>query len=162
MLRYETLFLTVPEITVDEASTIESQLEKAVADSNGSVISYERWGKYNLAYPVRSYDYGIYFLMRFEVSEENKSKVLKEIQNTFAVKQSDLVMREITVRIPVGKSLDYNRPESLEEVPTRDVDTFLKENKMSGLLNKSASQGAAHEADLDLDEDLMVEDETEE
>lgn len=138
MIRYETLFLAVPEITADEANAIESQLEKAVQQAQGTVLSYERWGKYKLAYPVRIYDYGVYFLMRFEVSPEQKGQALDAIQTFFTVKQSEIVMRHTTVRLKT-ESLEYQRGESLEEAPTHSVDNFLKENKMTGLLNKSGS-----------------------
>lgn len=151
MKRYETLFLAGPEITADEANTIESQLDEIVTNAKGKVISYERWGKYFLAYPIKKYEYGVYFLMRFEVSDENKSELLTTIRNLFVVKYSDLILRNTIVYIPEHKTLEYNRPESLEEIPTRDVDTFLKENKMTGLLGK----GSAHqENDLDQKEEL--------
>lgn len=138
MIRYETLFLAVPQITADEANAIESQLEKAVQNSKGKVISYDRWGKFRLAYPVRKYDYGIYFLMRFEISDEKKAEILDSIKNLFTVKQSDIVMRNAIVRLKPDQSLEYQRGESLEEVPSHSVDSFLKENKMTGLLNKSS------------------------
>ncbi len=38
-------------------------------------------------------------------------------------------MRNIIVRLDPLASLEYKRPESLEETPTKDIDTFLKESK---------------------------------
>ena len=35
MIRYETLILAVPEITSDEATAFEKQLDKAVSDAKG-------------------------------------------------------------------------------------------------------------------------------
>lgn len=139
MQKYEILFLTVPEITQDESETIEKKFDGLVSEEKGSVISYERWGKFELAYPVRKYDYGIYFLTRFEVSDDLKEKLIKKLHDFFQVKQGDLVMRYIIVHLDPNKSLEYKRPESLEEGPARDVDEFLKENKMTGLLNTSTS-----------------------
>ena len=55
-------------------------------------------------------------------------------------------MRNVVVKLDPTASLEYTRPESLEEVPTRDVDTFLKENKMTGLLNKSHAGHVSDEA----------------
>lgn len=136
MFRYETLFLTVPEITTDEASSIEKQLDQLVQAAKGNVISFERWGKYKLAYPVRKYEYGVYFLIRFEVPEEGKGKLLESIKSLFLIKIFDLVMRFTTQKLSQEGSIEYKRPESLEEAPARDVDTFLRENKMTGLMNK--------------------------
>ena len=127
--RYELLFLTVPEITSDESNMLEKQFDKAVTDGKGSLLSYERWGKYKLAYPIRRYDYGIYYLMRFEVNDEKKAQILDVLKTFFGVKYVDLIMRHMVVSLDPQGSLDYKRPESLEEVPTKDIDTFLKESK---------------------------------
>jgi len=137
MHRYEVLLLTIPEITADEASSLESHLAKVVSDLKGSVLSFDRWGKYFLAYPVRKNDYGIYFLMRFECDVENCKTILDALKTTCAVKYSELIMRHIIVKLDAHAPLEYQRPESLEETPSRDVDSFLKENKMTGLMASS-------------------------
>ncbi len=133
MLRYETLMLAVPEITADEAKNIEQRLEKTVQENKGQVLSFERWGKYKLAYPIRNNDYGVYFLMRFESDKEHVKELLAQLNEIFGVKQADLIMRNILVQLEEGDSLEYKRPESLEEAPSKDVDTFLRDNQMSGL-----------------------------
>ncbi len=153
MLRYETLFLTVPEITADESAELESQFDKLVSDAKGNVISFERWGKYQLAYPIRKYDYGVYFLARFEVDEEHKTALLEAIRILFAVRYVDLAMRHVIMRLDSQGSLEYKRPESLEEVPTRDVDTFLKENKMTGLLSKSSGSRQSEEMEQEFEQE---------
>ncbi len=130
MARYEILFLTVPEITADEASNVEKQVDKLVADSNAKLISYDRWGKYRLAYQVRKYDYGIYYLVRFDTEgAPDKDALLKELKTLFQVRLVDIVMRHTIVALDPRASLDYKRPESLEEVPTKEMDNFLKESK---------------------------------
>lgn len=152
MVRYETLFLAVPEITKDEAALIEKQLDQKVKAAKGATISFERWGKYKLAYPVRDNDYGVYFLSRFEVSEDKSGELVKELRDLFKLKFTDVVMRDIVSRL-TSESLAYVKPESLEEIPTRDVDSFLRENKMEGLLSSVSSK------DEDMDEDIDEEDE---
>lgn len=158
--RYETLFLTVPEITQDESKTIEKQLYALISVSNGSIISFEKWGKYKLAYPVRKYDYGVYFLMRFEIEDDLKrGNLINSIRDFFNVKHTELVMRHVIVRLNPKASLAYKKPDSLEEVPTIDVDEFLKENKMTGLLSSSVSHPIdkskeLEEDDIDVDEEV--------
>jgi small subunit ribosomal protein S6 len=131
--RYEALLLTVPEITADEAKSLESQLDSIIKTNKGSVISFERWGKYRLAYPVRKNDYGVYFLMRFDLNPEGMA-ALQDMRSLFAVKLHDLVMRDMVTNLDPNQPLTYQRPPSLEDAPTRDVNTFLKENKMEGLM----------------------------
>ncbi len=136
MMRYETLFLTVPEFTNDEFSALESSINKTIQDSKGMLVSCERWGKYRLAYPVRKNEYGIYGLIRFEADTESKHAVLEAVKTLLTIKHGDSIMRCMTVNLDAQKSLAYERPESLEEAPVRDVDSFLKENRMEGLRHK--------------------------
>ena len=126
--RYESLYIAVPEITQDESTSVENQLTKAVKDAKGAIISFERWGKYHLTYPIRKNEYGVYYLLRFEVDDERKAKVLDELKALFGVKLHDLVMRNVMVRLHPEGSLEYSRPESLEEAP-KDIDNIMKESK---------------------------------
>jgi ribosomal protein S6 len=147
MLRYESLFLTVPEITSDEASSLEKTLSKAVSDFKGSVVSFEKWGKYHLAYPIRRYDYGVYYLMRFEVHDDKKDDVLSELRKLFGVKYGDLIMRSVIMSLPLKRSLDYKRPESLEEAPSKEIDTIMKESK--SILRRDRDSGEFQDERLD-------------
>lgn len=120
MVRYETLILTVPHITAEESSAIQASIEKAVQDAQGNVLSFERWGKYRLSYPLNGVDYGVYFLVRFEVADDAKEGVLETIKTLCAVKYNELIMRFMMTRLAKQGSLAYQRPESLEEAPARE------------------------------------------
>ncbi len=143
MVRYETLVLTVPEITGDEAKQIEKELAQLVEKTKDALISFDRWGKYRLAYPVEKNEYGVYFLARFET--ENACALAKEVANLCKVKLNTVVMRDMTSRLADDASLAYQKPPSLEDAPTRDVRTFLRENKMEGLISTVDSPKKAAE-----------------
>lgn len=148
MLRYEVLFLTVPEITGDEASSVEKFFSASAREAKGSMLSFERWGKYRLAYPVQKNDYGVYFLARFEVEREQRDGLLQNVKNAFLFKFNNLVMKNMVGRLDEKASLEYSRPESLEDNP-HDVDSFLKKNDMTGLLNKKeAASTSAPKAEV--------------
>ena len=124
--RYEALMLTVPEITADEAKTIEQQFDRLIADKKGSMLSFEKWGKYRLAYPVKKNEYGIYFLARFE---SQQPELVNEIKNLLDVKLHEVIMRSILTNLDADGSLVYQRPQSLEEAPAREVGSFMKEGR---------------------------------
>jgi ribosomal protein S6 len=152
--RYETLYIAVPEITKDEAGSVEKELTKAVKDAKGGVISFERWGKFNLAYPVRNNEYGVYYLMRFEVDNEKKGEILQALKNLYRVRFNDLVMRNIIVHLPSEGSLEYKRPESLEEAPSKDIDVIMKESKSLLKTNNSSHEnGESFESDFEMAEE---------
>lgn len=138
MTKYEYLMLANPGITGDETSGLEKNFERLVKQFKGTLVSFDRWGKCRLAYPVKHQDYGVYYMARFEMDEPQE--FLKEIKLLLDVKYNDLVMRTATVRIAPKKSYTDFRPESVEDIPTRNVDQFLRENKMEGLI-KDAPAG---------------------
>ena len=107
MRRYELLILTIPEITQDEAEKLRGQVSKIIAQAEGNVISWDRWGKYLLAYPVNDYEYGVYFLTRFEVPNEKPAQVIEEIRHTFRVRFTHVVMRYMFEALSPDASLDY-------------------------------------------------------
>lgn len=130
MSRYEILFLTVPEITQDETSAIELQIQKVIKEHTGSLVSFERWGKMLLAYPIRHHDYGVYFLFRFEVAEAGAKALIDALQTYLMVKLNETVMRNLVNRLDMKASLMYQRPDSLEEMPGRTTDALMKEHKI--------------------------------
>jgi len=126
MFRYEMLILASPEITKDEESTLEKQIDKLIDKAKGSIVEFDRWGKYRLAYPVRNNEYGVYFLMRFNI--EDKS-VLKDINKMFYVKFNAIVMRNMSTRLDPDQPLEYKRPPSLEDTPKKPI-AFLDDKEM--------------------------------
>ena len=144
MIRYETLILTVPTITQDEARTVETQFDRVVKENKGSMISFEKWGKYRLAYPVNKNDYGVYFLARFET--EKTSAIVNEVKTLMAVKLEDLVMRGMVTALEPKQSLEYQRPQSLEEAPAREMGGFMGDRR--------DAQSFAPEVEDEMDEEV--------
>ena len=118
MQKYEALLLTIPEITGDEAKSLETQLDKIIKAGSGSTISFDRWGKYKLAYDINKSEYGVYFLMRFEAPK--KTALINDLKTYLSVKLHNLVMRDMVSCIDPKNPLTYQRPRSLEEAPTRE------------------------------------------
>ena len=59
MNRYETLLLIRPDVTGDEFSSLESAVERILSESGAKLVSFDRWGKYKLMYPVRKNNAGV-------------------------------------------------------------------------------------------------------
>lgn len=130
MYRYEALMLTVPEITADETKAIEQEFDRLVADKKGSMLSFERWGKYRLSYSIKKNDYGVYFLARFEAAQP---ELVDSIKTFLDVKMHEVVMRSMISALDENGSLVYQRPQSLEEAPAREVGSFMKDNKADSM-----------------------------
>ena len=158
MVRYETLLLANPSITQDEVKSIETSLTKVVQSKDASIISFEKWGKYRLAYSVQGSngmnDYGVYILVRFEAKVAS-GNLPKEITNLCKVKLSKDIMREMTIRMDKNSSLHYQKPPSLEDTPSTagagNVESFLRKSNMEGLIS-SANEDSQAEVDTKKDD----------
>lgn len=141
MIRYETLMLTRTEITNDELTMLEKNIEKIVNSASGVINRFDKWGKYRLAYPVEKNDYGIYILVRYNVPAEKIASMTKELAQFFRIACSEIVMRHVNVRLDQNASEHYKKPESIETAGTGSVDFFLRQHKSDdmngpdGLLN---------------------------
>jgi ribosomal protein S6 len=140
MMLYETLILSVPEITNDETKQLEKQLDTILQKNKSAKVSFERWGKYKLAQPVNKNNYGVYFLARFEVEQANMENLLTEMSEYLTLKAANVVMRFMNTVLDPKKGLNYAKPNPLDE-SARDLDKFLKDNKMDGLIaNKTTGK----------------------
>ena len=133
MLRqYEALLLTVPEITGDEVKHLENQIDKVIKSGTGSIVSFERWGKYRLAYDINKNDYGVFFLTRFELPESKNA--INDLKTLLKVKFNNVIMRDMISVLDPKRPLTYQRPRSLEEAPAREAE-FPKDNKMNSFFS---------------------------
>lgn len=146
MIRYETLLLARTEITNEEISLIEKSFETIINGAGGKINAVDRWGKYRLSYPIKKQEYGIYYLIRFDVPADKVSQVTKEIQEFFRIKCSEFVLRNVIVRLDDNAPTMYKRPEPVDSPYANGggVDSFIKENKLDSF---SSRRGAAQESD---------------
>lgn len=148
MFRYEVLMLAVPDITKDELATIESHIEKLVQQAKGSMISFDRWGKYRLAYPIEKNEYGVYCLARFDTPI--KDELLAEVRMLLGVKFEGSIMRYVITKLDPNAPLAYQRPLSLEEAPAKSAGSFLKEKGLMG--DDLGRKGRDMEEAMDIEE----------
>jgi len=138
--KYEALLLTIPEITGDEAKSLETQLDNVIKVGGGSTISFERWGKFKLAFDVNKSEYGVYYLVRFEAPK--KTTLISDMKTYFKVKLSNIVKRDMISCLDPKRPLTYQRPRSLEEAPARE-EGFSRDRSGSSYFS------ASDKADLD-------------
>ena len=136
VVNYETLMLASTEITNDELVMLERYFDKLLADYKGKLVVFDRWGKYRLAYPVNKNSYGVYILSRYTIPSEQIDKIFKELNSFFKIKCNEIISRHLTVKLGSEISLTYQKPDSIDGGrEPGNLDSFLKENKMEGLLD---------------------------
>ncbi len=157
--RYELLMLAVPEITQDELADLEKQIVDLIKERKGTLLSFERWCKLQLADPVRKHEYGVYILMRFEVP--HAQGLNEEIRSFLRIKFDTIIMRNLLSALE-GDSLEYKRPRSLEEAPVSENGSLLKSKRVEGLISAVDSQRTRKDGVLAAPPELeaMAEDES--
>lgn len=147
MLRYETLILAHPEITEDEVTQLERYFNAHLSDLKGQVDTFDQWGKMRLSFPVKKNDYGSYILVRFQSAPEFTSSFMKELDTFFRIKCNDFVLRHVTVKLDADAPATYLKPEAQDAVRSGSVESFLKDNKMDGLLSSVSTDESEDELD---------------
>ncbi|MEA3471041.1 MAG: 30S ribosomal protein S6 [Thermodesulfobacteriota bacterium] len=104
MRRYETIFITLAELSADETEELIERYRSIVTFLEGSMIKIEKWGKRKLAYPIEKRKEGFYVLFDFG----GESKVVSEVERNFKI--DDKVIRFQTVKIA-----DSISPEEIEK-----------------------------------------------
>ncbi|NDD53164.1 30S ribosomal protein S6 [bacterium] len=135
MLRYETLLLGKTEMTEDDIAMLERSFDKIVSAAQGKLSSFDRWGKYRLAFPVEKNVQGVYMLVRYQIPTSSAATLLKEINTFLKIKCNELVMRHVSVRLKANAPATYNKPEAMDVVRSGSVDAFIKDNKIDSLLS---------------------------
>ncbi len=149
MLRYETLLLARTEITDDDITMIERQLDKIVSDLKGKLDLFDKWGKYKLAYPIKKNTHGIFILARYQVPTEQAAKALQEFDLFLKIKCNETVLRHANVRLKKDTPLTYLKPEPMDiSRPGGSLDNFFKESKIENLLSSvDAAQTSNNNSD---------------
>lgn len=65
MRKYETFFITDPDLADEVNTVIDDKFKTVVTSNGGSVLNYVPWGKKKLAYTVKKRNRGHYILMEY-------------------------------------------------------------------------------------------------
>lgn len=161
MKGYETFMLVKTEITDDEVGNLERQLDKIVTEFGGKMVLFDKWGKYKLAFPVQKNLYGIYILVRYQVPEKVLKAFFKELDSLFRIKYNELVMRHVTTALKGQVSSVYKRPEAIgSHGGTSNLDSFIKENKMKGLIDTPVEKATESYGEYEGEEEIDLSEST--
>ena len=110
MRRYETIFITRPDLTDEDHSVLQEKLKSITTTLKGDLIKLEDWGLRKLNYEIRKNSRGHYFLLDY-LSEPD---LVKELERNLRL--NDQVLKFQTVKISNQVSTDAAR--ALKEAAT--------------------------------------------
>lgn len=157
MFYYEMLVLLRPEVSQELFDEIKARITSCIEEQGGVLKTYDRWGKYLLAYEVQKCSYGVYTLVRFGVEKEFSNILLEKLKNLCQIKFNTNIMRHVFVSLGNKYNEEYCRPDSLEDAPRRDKSFDEKwsfSRKSENNLNNTFGET---NVDLDvLEEDIVL------
>ena len=87
MRNYEIMFIVRPTLSEDEIKKVSNNFAKVIKDNGGKVTETKEMGQRELAYEIKDFKSGYYFV--FEV-EANDDKAIKEFDR-LALINNDIV-----------------------------------------------------------------------
>lgn len=93
MRRYETIFITHPDLTEEELSELKEKINSILTQFKGDSIKLDDWGIKKLTFEVRKNTRGRYFLLDYAAGKD----LIRELERNLRL--NDRVLRFQTVRI---------------------------------------------------------------
>jgi small subunit ribosomal protein S6 len=91
--RYETIFITLPELSEEELSEVREKINSILISYKGDLIKWEDWGVKKLTYEIRKNSRGRFFLMDYIAGKE----MIRELERNLRL--NDRVLRFQTIKI---------------------------------------------------------------
>lgn len=90
---YELMYIADPEVDNDVIGQLNTEIEKLVETEGGKIVSSEDMGRRRLAYRIKKFTEGYYYL--FEI--DGSGREIAELERRLRV--NDKVFRYLTVRV---------------------------------------------------------------
>jgi small subunit ribosomal protein S6 len=89
---YELVFVVRPDVADEDLEVIKDRTTRIIEEREGKMLDVEDWGKRRLAYDIRKYSKGHYFLFRYLGGTD----AVNEIERTFRI--DDSVLRFLHIK----------------------------------------------------------------
>ncbi|MCZ6600231.1 MAG: 30S ribosomal protein S6, partial [Acidobacteria bacterium] len=98
MRRYETIFITDPELPDEDVTGLVDGLNAAITEGQGEPVKTEDWGRKKLAYAVRKHAEGRYVRLEYESTD---GALIEEVERR--LRMTEPVLKFMTIRIDNDK-----------------------------------------------------------
>ncbi len=92
MRKYEIMFIVRPTLSEDEIKKVAKNFETVLTSNDATVTNFKDMGQKELAYEIKNFKNGYYFLINVET---NSDKAIKEFDR-LALISNDIVRHLIT------------------------------------------------------------------
>jgi len=93
LTNYELIIILKPDLANEKLDAVVENIKKLISSKGGVVADIQKWGKRRLAYPVKHFGEGIYFLLKLQA----KASQNRELETNLKI--SEDVLRHLIVKI---------------------------------------------------------------
>src|SRR5580658_7849176 len=94
--KYDIIYILDPNATVEEGTAVSSKVEQIVADSKGTILKKDDWGKRRLAYSVKKNREGHYVFFHVTVTTDTVAEITRNLRLLEKVIKFSVVKDEIS------------------------------------------------------------------
>lgn len=119
MSRYELMFVISPKVKEADMRPAADQVQKMVTTGGGKIVEELDWGKKKLAYPIKNYRHGFYYVLFFDSEPE----VIQKLGNN--LKQNDDLLRYLLIKLdaPAVRAIAAQKKRALEHPAEAEAET---------------------------------------
>ena len=136
MRRYETIFISDPDLSETERGQLCEKTKKLIPDYNGMLVVFDEWGTKKLAYDIKKKNRGYYVLINYG----GDGDLVDEMERSFRI--DDRVLKFMT--IVLDKEAD---PEAIQmEIDKAKEAASAKQAEIEAAKQKEAAASAETES----------------
>jgi small subunit ribosomal protein S6 len=143
MRRYETFFITDPDISEEERGQLFEKTKDLISQQKGFLVMFDDWGIKKLAYEIKKKNRGHYIRLDYG----GDGTLVAEMERSFRI--DDRVMKFMTILLEESVNLDDLK----EEQASASEEKTAEEN----VVEEKADDSAAVEAEAEESEETTTE-----
>lgn len=92
MRSYEMVVILNPDLAPEGIEAVQNRISEIIGNTGGELLGFDMWGKRRMAYEIKDFREGIYFLTNFNGTGDT----VKELDRVLKI--TDTVVRHMIVR----------------------------------------------------------------
>ena len=100
---YELLYLISNQYTEDEIKPLAEKVNDIIKGRGGKITLFEEWGKKRLAYSIKSFYYGYYNLVEFDLEGSKLTEVNRALEMMNEILRHQIVAKKVKTATEIEK-----------------------------------------------------------
>lgn len=145
---YELLYLISNKYSENEVKPIVEQVKKIIEAKGGKITASEDWGKKHLAYPIKSWRFGYYNLVEFDLAGQFVAEVNRALRLSNDILRHQIVAKKVKTIAEIDEE---------KRIAAKIAAQGLKEEKIAEEQEKTKDKSKVDLKDLDAKLDKILE-----